>query len=279
MTDKFNQIGEILKLRDQNRKLQIQKRKEAKEEENSFENVSSFTKEFNLIVQEVQNLLNNQEIKSKNDIEKKEIIETISNKIQEMKKFLSESIVFLPNYDQKKAQQNKIKDSEFSFQFLESQTIWKYPGTINGKDFSLSNLKNCTIFLCDKISALWIDNIESCKIYTGPISGSIFLENCIDSTFMLAAQQIRLHSSNNCDLYIFTKSEPIIEDCKEIRVAPYSFDFPGIDSLLSDLQMNDQTQNLWNQIKDFNWIKTEKSPNWEIIPNQNRENKKISKLK
>jgi hypothetical protein len=40
------------------------------------------------------------------------------------------------------------------------ETIYKEPGSINGKDVVLSNLKNCTISICDHLGAIRINDVK-----------------------------------------------------------------------------------------------------------------------
>lgn len=53
------------------------------------------------------------------------------------------------------------------------------------------------------------------------MSTSIFVENCTNSKLYLSCQQLRTHSSKNLDIYLRVRSRAIIEDCTNIRFAPY----------------------------------------------------------
>lgn len=33
---------------------------------------------------------------------------------------------------------------------------------------------------------------------------------------------------------------------------------------------NDPAQNQWDQVDDFKWLKAEKSPNWSVMPEEER---------
>jgi hypothetical protein len=70
-----------------------------------------------------------------------------------------------------------------------SKTIYKGIGTLS-RDFSISFLDNCIVYLCDKIGAMRINNLNQCKIYAGPVITSILIENCNNCTFSLASQQV-----------------------------------------------------------------------------------------
>lgn len=41
--------------------------------------------------------------------------------------------------------------------------------------------------------------------------------------------QLRIHTTEACDLYVHTVSGPIIEDCDALRFAPYALRYAGLD--------------------------------------------------
>ena len=45
---------------------------------------------------------------------------------------------------------------------------------------------------------------------------------------MLASHQVRVHGAHRCQLYLRTRSNPIIEDCSAVGVAPYPLDVPAL---------------------------------------------------
>jgi hypothetical protein len=71
----------------------------------------------------------------------------------------------------------RLNKKDYIYENLEEQTLRKPRGAINGQSFAIRNLKNCTVFLNDFISSVYLVNCENCSILTGPISGSIFIRN------------------------------------------------------------------------------------------------------
>lgn len=45
---------------------------------------------------------------------------------------------------------------------------------------------------------------------------------------MLASHQVRVHGAHRCQLYLRLRSNPIIEDCTGVGVAPYCLDVPDM---------------------------------------------------
>jgi len=71
---------------------------------------------------------------------------------------------------------------------------------------------------------------------------------------------------------MFVTSRAIIEDCRDIHVAPntYTYDGHGDDFCKSGL---DESVNNWESIGDFNWLSTDmQSPNWSRINNNQKIN-------
>ena len=89
----------------------------------------------------------------------------------------------------------KLNKKDFIFENKENETLIKSPGEINGRDFLISNLKNCEVFLCDYLAQVFIkyfiksqffyyftrffvDDCVNCRINIGPIEGSLFVRDC-----------------------------------------------------------------------------------------------------
>jgi len=53
------------------------------------------------------------------------------------------------------------------------------------------------------------------------VTTSVFVDSVEDSTLFLSCKQLRTHSSNHVDIYLRVLSRAIIEDCENIRFAPY----------------------------------------------------------
>jgi hypothetical protein len=137
-------------------------------------------------------------------------------------------------------------------------------------DILISNCEDALICFCCVSGAVYFKNLTNCRVLMGPVSGSAFLQNCKNCTFVIAARQVRIHTSTSCDFYLYTRSDPIIEHCTNIRVAPYAFDYDHIDQHFSMAQFDRNQNQEWSKVKDFNWLKQEQSPNWSVIPEEER---------
>ncbi|KAK5114335.1 hypothetical protein LTR62_002587 [Meristemomyces frigidus] len=133
---------------------------------------------------------------------------------------------------------------------------------------TLSNLHRCVIDLSSPtttghaFAGLTLKNISHSLIICGRVNGAIHLTNITNSVIVVASRQYRMHESRNCDVYLYTSSRPIIEDCSVVHFAP-----------LPDLYLSQEDragENQWQLVDDFKWLRSEPSPNWKTLDMQHR---------
>lgn len=140
----------------------------------------------------------------------------------------------------------------------------------NDQDLTLKEMENCVIDIKGHPGSLQMSKMKNCLILCGPVARSIFADFCENCTFAITCQQLRLHSSTNCDIYILVTSRAIIEDCKAIRFAGGNYTYEGFDDDLTKSGLDGSVNN-WENIGDFNWLSTDKqSPNWSRIEKDQR---------
>jgi tubulin-specific chaperone C len=141
------------------------------------------------------------------------------------------------------------------------------PDETNGKDVTLANLQDCVVKINGHPGSLQISNIKNSLLLCGPVARSVFADNCANCKFAFACQQLRLHTSQGCDIYLYVSCRAIIEDSSRIVVAPYNFKYPGIDEDFSRANL-ELAKNNWADVADFNWLSRDKqSPNWSFMHN------------
>jgi len=154
-------------------------------------------------------------------------------------------------------------DPELSFVDREGEMLVKTTGEVNGRDFVLARLKNCTIFIADTCGAVRADRLENCKVYIGP-TRSLLVEKLEDTTLAVAAQQLRIHSATRCDFFVRMRSGPIIEHSSNARFAPYHLSYPALAAQLQAFGLA-HDNGLWCKVEDFNWLRARQSPNWCVM--------------
>ncbi|XP_005093429.1 tubulin-specific chaperone C [Aplysia californica] len=151
-----------------------------------------------------------------------------------------------------------------------NETLRKEADEINKKDVALAGLTECTVLLCGAPSAIHINKLKNCKIFCGPVPGSIFIRECSNCTFVLACQQLRIHSTTESHFYIHVTSKAIIEDCNTVKFAPYNWSYEQLDKHYQATGLS-KVRNNWDKVDDFNWLAADAhSPNWSILEEEKR---------
>ncbi|KAF4966270.1 hypothetical protein FSARC_6003 [Fusarium sarcochroum] len=128
---------------------------------------------------------------------------------------------------------------------------------------SLTNLNDCIIDMSIPTAAgtafpgLAIKNVTKSLIVGGRVNGPVHITGVSDSTIVVVARQVRIHECTNVDIYLHCGSHPIIEDCSGMRFAP----LPAVYTTEAD----EPTENQWDQVDDFKWLKAGHSPNWTTL--------------
>lgn len=142
-------------------------------------------------------------------------------------------------------------------------------------------------------ASLTINSTTTSLLQCAPVAGPAHVTNLTSSVLVLTCRQLRMHNCTNVDVYLHCTSRPIIEDCKGIRFSPLPktyADLLGISSTTStstdaassgsadtrptassttatseESEARKWGRNLFDQVDDFKWLKTEPSPNWRVM--------------
>ncbi|XP_068161733.1 tubulin-specific chaperone C [Antennarius striatus] len=156
------------------------------------------------------------------------------------------------------------------FSNMDNVSLIKTAEEIQKRDVLLTHLTNCRVRLLGSPSTLHLKHIDGCEVLCGPVSGSVFVDHCRNSTLAFPCQQLRTHNTTNTQVYLHVTSRAIIEDCHGVSVAPFSWTYPTLDEdfIASGL---DSDRNNWSQVDDFNWLAAgTPSPNWTVLPEADR---------
>eukprot|EP01039_Chlorochromonas_danica_P002935 gene2935-3202_t len=133
----------------------------------------------------------------------------------------------------------------------------------------LQNIEKCSITLPWVLGSVRVENVSHSEIYLGPVSTSVYLEHVTDCVLHFACHQLRIHNCSTCRLYIHVRSHPIIEDCHALGFAPYLLNYPTLSQQLQQADLS-TVESQWDHVVDFRWHKSTPSPNWFIIPSDQR---------
>lgn len=149
------------------------------------------------------------------------------------------------------------------------------PEQVKSQDVTLRGLHNCNIIVYGAPSALLMNKLTDCTVLCGPVSGAVFIEDCSTCNFVFPCHQLRVHSTTDSNFYLHVTSRAIVEDCSNVGFAPFNWKYEALES---DFQIAGLSplENNWSLVNDFNWLKTdEPSPNWFVIPEDQRKDKWI----
>ncbi|XP_052210882.1 tubulin-folding cofactor C [Diospyros lotus] len=159
------------------------------------------------------------------------------------------------------------------FRDMENELLVKDFKGLEMGEFSISNLSSCEVRLTGCLRALFVNRLRNCRVFTGPVLGSVLIEEVEGCMLVLASHQIRIHHAKGSDFYLRVRSRPIIEDCSAVRFAPYCLSYDGIEKDLKESNLDEETGN-WANVDDFRWLKAVQSPNWSVLP----ENERIDRI-
>ncbi|KYO43669.1 tubulin-specific chaperone C [Alligator mississippiensis] len=151
------------------------------------------------------------------------------------------------------------------FRGAEGQVLELGPDELRQQDVVLAELCSCRVLLRGNPNTLRVSGCRNCTVLCGPVSTSVMVDGCHGCTLALACQQLRTHATRDTQLYTAVVSRTVLEGCTSIRLAPYSWTYPGIeaDFEASGLDLHRCHCNL---VDDFNWLVPDQpSPNWSII--------------
>ncbi|KAF9045246.1 tubulin binding cofactor C-domain-containing protein [Panaeolus papilionaceus] len=149
-------------------------------------------------------------------------------------------------------------------------------------DLSVSDVKDCIIDLLPspeggdttpssgeqlELSALHIRNVTNCVILLPLVGGSALLHDIVNCILVLGCHQFRMHTSTRVDIFLSIGSNPIIEDCNNLRFATYpsSLTVPSLD-----------VQETLPTVQDFSHIRPTPSPHYSILDESTNESIKTS---
>ncbi|XP_059180681.1 tubulin-specific chaperone C [Centropristis striata] len=316
-------VQERLEKRHQARREDVERRREAKESQSVAEEKGQyFSNTFNSEKASIEELLSSCSGADRAVVSQR--LEEATAKTLQLQKFLNDSVLFLTQYDLRKAQaalhnlqtsltevreealpkkkfafRNRSKASDKApapdapdaatpaesdstqvdaaseqcgFSNMDSVSLMKTAEEIHKQDVLLTHLTNCKVRLFGSPSTLHLKHIDSCEILCGPVSSSVFVDHCRNSTLAVPCQQLRTHNTTDTQVYLHVTSRAIIEDCRGVSIAPFSWSYPNLeeDFAVSGLD-RDRDRNNWSQVDDFNWLAAgTPSPNWTVIPEADR---------
>lgn len=134
---------------------------------------------------------------------------------------------------------------------------------VDHKELNLESLTRCAVRVEGAASVLRLINLQYCRVYSGPVSSSVFISNCHNCELHLAGQQLRIHDTTNCDIYQHVTSRSIIEGCSKLRFGCFTWKYDHIEQDFDKAKL-DMSVNNWKEVDDFDCL-SNPSPNWSLL--------------
>lgn len=132
----------------------------------------------------------------------------------------------------------------------------------------IRDCNGCTFTLTGTVGTIRLERLDACILFFGPCSTSIYLESCSNCQIFAACHQLRIHKSILSTLYVKCNSHPIIEDCDQLKFAPYIASYEGIDEDMKACGL--ESAACWDNVIDFRWHRSTPSPHWSVLPIEDR---------
>jgi hypothetical protein len=78
---------------------------------------------------------------------------------------------------------------------------------------------------------MFIDDCNNCEFLIGPCDGSIFIRTSKNCTVSVISKQMRFRDCENCKIYAYCSSDPVIEASESILFGPFNYAFPKAKEL------------------------------------------------
>uniref|UniRef100_A0A7S1T908 C-CAP/cofactor C-like domain-containing protein n=1 Tax=Compsopogon caeruleus TaxID=31354 RepID=A0A7S1T908_9RHOD len=165
---------------------------------------------------------------------------------------------------------------------VEGRSGERISGWCERESVMLRKLRDCYIELTGVITAARIQDVRNSTLLISTVQSSVRIDGCDGCTFFLAARQLRIHHCQDSEFRVHVSSGPILESSHGLRFGPWT-EFPvlahpklpeqerkaesAIHSSPSPVEEAglDLSVNVWDDVRDFNWFKTEPSPHWTKI--------------
>ncbi|KAJ5119789.1 Tubulin binding cofactor C [Penicillium atrosanguineum] len=137
-------------------------------------------------------------------------------------------------------------------------------GSVSSVPASITSLEHCIVDMSiptvnsKPFASLTIKGVEESLLICGQVAGPAHITGVEHSILVVSCRQFRMHNCKDVDVYLSCSSNPIIEDCSNIR-------FGRIPKAYSFRHDRPDHEDRWSQVEDFKWIKPEPSPNWSLL--------------
>ena len=125
----------------------------------------------------------------------------------------------------------KVDRTKFMIQDKKNEIVIKKTGDVDGSNFKIRKVDNCTIYLLDWTNGMFIDDCTNCKIIVGPCDGALFIRTSQNCEISAVCKQLRFRDCRNIRIFTYCPSDPVVENSSLVHFAPYNASFPRLKEL------------------------------------------------
>ncbi|XP_033124239.1 protein XRP2-like [Anneissia japonica] len=156
-----------------------------------------------------------------------------------------------------------VDPNDFIIDKRNGETIVKLPGTVDGQQFMIMNCESSNIYIFNHLNTITVDKCTNCKIFLGPVKGSVFLRNCENCQCVIACQQFRTRDCKKVDTFLHCETQPIIESSTRMRFGCFQYYYEQLAAQFRGAGISPFNTN-WSNIHDFTPVPEEQ--NWSLLP-------------
>ena len=86
---------------------------------------------------------------------------------------------------------------------------------------------------------MFVDDCENCEFLIGPCDGSVFIRTSKNCKVSIVSKQLRFRDCQNCDIYSYCPSDPVIEASSNMKFGPFNYLFPNANELFVKAKFNE----------------------------------------
>lgn len=171
-------------------------------------------------------------------------------------------------FNDKHAYRRHMFATVYSFSKKTGETLVKLPGQVEGQQFGMSDLTGCTALLCDHSDTVLVDRCVDCTIFIAASSNSVFLRNCTNCRVTLACKQLRTRDLAGCTIFLYSKTDPVIEATTGLQLGEFNAACPGLEAAFAAANLQPEN-NHWRRVFDFHkGDGTYAMPHWTFLPEE-----------
>jgi len=116
-------------------------------------------------------------------------------------------------------------------------------------------------------AGLMLKNTKDSLLVCGQVAGPAHITNLQHCVLVVNARQFRMHECRDVNVYLWCNSNPIVEDCEDVRFAPLPTTYQS--------EVDSGRENCWERVEDFKWLRAEQSPNWRKLAEGERVEERV----